>query len=89
MLNSGKFSELLDPSLSNKYDHGHIERMVLAATLCIRQAPRARPRMSLVSPISTSLSELHFRLANLESKNILSIDYPAPMDVGFKAPARG
>ncbi|KAK4747343.1 hypothetical protein SAY87_026380 [Trapa incisa] len=50
MLNSGKLSELLDPSLSKEYDHNQMEMMVLAATLCIRRAPRARPPMSLVSP---------------------------------------
>lgn len=49
ILNSGKVSQLLDPSLGDKYDHEEIERMVLAATLCIRRAPKARPQMSLVS----------------------------------------
>ncbi|KAK4756203.1 hypothetical protein SAY87_006330 [Trapa incisa] len=48
MLNSGKLSGLLDPSLSQEYDHNQILVMVLAATLCIRRAPRARPPMSLV-----------------------------------------
>ncbi|XP_021891050.1 receptor-like cytosolic serine/threonine-protein kinase RBK2, partial [Carica papaya] len=46
--NGGKVSQLLDPSLCNKYDHDQMEKMVLAATLCIRRAPRARPQMSLV-----------------------------------------
>lgn len=49
ILNSGKVSQLLDPSMGNKYDQGQVERMVLAATLCIRHAPRARPQMSFVS----------------------------------------
>ena len=49
ILNGGKVSKLLDPSLGSNYDRDHIERMVLAATLCIRRAPRARPKMSLVS----------------------------------------
>ncbi|KAL6215047.1 hypothetical protein ACLB2K_014478 [Fragaria x ananassa] len=48
ILNSGKVSQLLDPSMGNKYDQGQVERMVLAATLCIRHAPRARPQMSFV-----------------------------------------
>uniref|UniRef100_A0A7C9ASV7 Receptor protein serine/threonine kinase n=2 Tax=Opuntia streptacantha TaxID=393608 RepID=A0A7C9ASV7_OPUST len=48
ILNGGKVSKLLDPSLGSNYDRDHIERMVLAATLCIRRAPRARPKMSLI-----------------------------------------
>ncbi|KAJ7959182.1 Kinase family protein [Quillaja saponaria] len=48
ILNSGKVSQLLDPSLDDNHDVDQMERMVLAATLCIRRAPRARPQMSLV-----------------------------------------
>ncbi|KAJ1387366.1 UspA [Sesbania bispinosa] len=48
ILNSGKVSQLFDPSLGDNYDHEEMERMVLAATLCIRRAPRARPQMSLI-----------------------------------------
>lgn len=51
ILHSGKVSQLLDPSLGDNYDHEERERMVLAATLCIRRAPRARPHMSLVSDL--------------------------------------
>ncbi|KAL2317845.1 hypothetical protein Fmac_031721 [Flemingia macrophylla] len=51
ILNSGKVSQLLDPSLGDNYDHEEMERMVLAATLCIRRAPRARPQMSLISKL--------------------------------------
>ncbi|XP_050363713.1 LOW QUALITY PROTEIN: protein kinase STUNTED [Argentina anserina] len=48
ILNGGKVSQLLDPSLGNNYDQGQLERMILAATLCIRHAPRARPQMNFV-----------------------------------------
>ncbi|XVE60268.1 hypothetical protein DITRI_Ditri05aG0115300 [Diplodiscus trichospermus] len=48
ILNGGKVSQLLDPSLGDCYDLDQMERMVLAATLCIRRAPRARPQMSVV-----------------------------------------
>ncbi|CAK9152038.1 unnamed protein product [Ilex paraguariensis] len=48
IVNSGKFTQLLDPTLDSNYDREQMERMVLAATLCIRRAPRARPQMSLV-----------------------------------------
>ncbi|KEH40498.1 putative protein kinase RLK-Pelle-RLCK-VI family [Medicago truncatula] len=51
ILNSGKLSQLLDPSLGDNYDHEEMERMVLAATLCIRRAPGARPHMSLISKV--------------------------------------
>ncbi|KAL5982740.1 hypothetical protein ACLOJK_016816 [Asimina triloba] len=48
ILQSGKFMQLLDPSLGGKYDGDQMERMVLAASLCIRRAARLRPRMSIV-----------------------------------------
>jgi len=44
---------LLDPSLGSDYDHVQIERMVLAATLCIKRAPRLRPQISIVSLLNT------------------------------------
>ncbi|KAF5467900.1 hypothetical protein F2P56_012107 [Juglans regia] len=51
ILNGGKVSQLLDPSLGTKYNPDQMERMVIAARLCIRRAPRARPQMSLVSKL--------------------------------------
>ncbi|GFY96534.1 kinase with adenine nucleotide alpha hydrolases-like domain-containing protein [Actinidia rufa] len=48
ILNGGKVAQLLDPSLANDYDCDQMERVALAATLCIRRAPRARPQMSIV-----------------------------------------
>ncbi|XP_022749060.1 probable receptor-like serine/threonine-protein kinase At5g57670 [Durio zibethinus] len=48
ILIGGKVFQLLDPSLGVGYDRDQMERMVLAATLCIRRAPRARPQMSVV-----------------------------------------
>ncbi|XWS23676.1 hypothetical protein CRYUN_Cryun28dG0035500 [Craigia yunnanensis] len=48
VLSGGKVSQLLDPSLGDGYDRDQMERMVLAARLCIRRAPWARPHMSLV-----------------------------------------
>ncbi|KMT19636.1 hypothetical protein BVRB_1g010240 [Beta vulgaris subsp. vulgaris] len=48
ILNGGKVSKLLDPSMGSNYNRDQIESMVLAATLCIRRAPRARPHMSLI-----------------------------------------
>ncbi|KAF7816806.1 putative receptor-like serine/threonine-protein kinase [Senna tora] len=51
ILDNGKVSQLLDPSLGDNYDQEQIQRMVLAATLCIRRDPRARPNMSLISKL--------------------------------------
>ncbi|KAF9599769.1 hypothetical protein IFM89_001715 [Coptis chinensis] len=48
ILNGGKIVQLLDPILGDSYDSEQMERMALAACLCIRRAPRARPHMSLV-----------------------------------------
>ncbi|KAK9740981.1 hypothetical protein RND81_03G074600 [Saponaria officinalis] len=48
ILNGGKVSKLLDPRMGSNYNRDQIERMVLAANLCIRRAPRARPHMSLI-----------------------------------------
>ncbi|XP_022750904.1 probable receptor-like protein kinase At5g18500 isoform X2 [Durio zibethinus] len=48
ILKDGNISQLLDPQLGSGYDFHHIERMVLAATLCIRRAPIMRPQISLI-----------------------------------------
>ncbi|XP_031736961.1 probable receptor-like serine/threonine-protein kinase At5g57670 isoform X2 [Cucumis sativus] len=48
ILTEGKVSQLLDPSLGSDYNHDQIGRMILAATLCIRRAPRLRPQISLI-----------------------------------------
>ncbi|GMH00925.1 hypothetical protein Nepgr_002764 [Nepenthes gracilis] len=48
ILNGGKVTQLLDPCLGNNYHGDELERMVLAAALCIRRAPGARPCINLV-----------------------------------------
>ncbi|XP_076885697.1 protein kinase STUNTED-like [Bidens hawaiensis] len=48
IVSSGKYSQLLDQTFGNNFDADQMERMALAATLCIRRAPRARPHMSSV-----------------------------------------
>ncbi|KAF5208150.1 Receptor-like kinase lip2 [Thalictrum thalictroides] len=48
ILNGGKVKQLLDPSLGENYDSDQMERMVLAASLCIRRSPRTRPGMNHV-----------------------------------------
>ncbi|KAK7350905.1 hypothetical protein VNO77_09948 [Canavalia gladiata] len=48
VLKDGKLSQLLDPNVGDEYDECLIKRMVLAATLCIRRAPRLRPQINLI-----------------------------------------
>ncbi|KAG9140634.1 hypothetical protein Leryth_006850 [Lithospermum erythrorhizon] len=48
ILRCGETLQFLDPDLSHSYDHDQFENMVLAATLCIQQAPGLRPKMSKV-----------------------------------------
>lgn len=48
ILDAGKISQLLDQSLGSNYDHEQMERMILAANLCVRRTPRPRPNISLV-----------------------------------------
>ncbi|PRQ49462.1 putative protein kinase RLK-Pelle-RLCK-VI family [Rosa chinensis] len=48
ILKGGEVAQLLDPSLGSDYDHDQIERMVLAANLCLRYAPGLRPGISIV-----------------------------------------
>jgi serine/threonine protein kinase len=50
ILDDGKYSQLLDPSLrdNNNNNDDQMQRMALAATLCIRRSPQARPKMSIV-----------------------------------------
>ncbi|GFP84260.1 proline-rich receptor-like protein kinase perk1 [Phtheirospermum japonicum] len=51
ILKEGKISELQDPNLVNACDDDQFEKIVLAATLCIRHAPQSRPEISLVSKL--------------------------------------
>ncbi|KAJ7965498.1 Kinase family protein [Quillaja saponaria] len=65
ILNMGKASQLLDPSLAKNHDVDQIERMVLAATLCVRRAPGARPHMNLVVKLLQGDAEVN-KWARLE-----------------------
>ncbi|QHO58399.1 Receptor-like cytosolic serine/threonine-protein kinase [Arachis hypogaea] len=58
ILKEGKLSELLDPSLGSDYNHSHIQRMVLAATLCIRRSFRWRPHISLILKLLQGVEEV-------------------------------
>jgi hypothetical protein len=47
-LQEGKVGQLLDPSLSTESYADQIERLILAASLCIRRAPQSRPHITMV-----------------------------------------
>ncbi|KAF8118489.1 hypothetical protein N665_0005s0246 [Sinapis alba] len=52
ILESGKFAQLLDPSLeADDSSNDLIEKLLLAATLCIKRSPHDRPQISLVVKI--------------------------------------
>ena len=48
LLESGNLKALLDPKTNGKFDVVQMQRMVLAATLCVRQTTRLRPKVSRV-----------------------------------------
>lgn len=47
ILLGGEHHQLLDPSLGENYDNDELERMCLAASLCISQSSRSRPSSAL------------------------------------------
>ena len=48
LLESGNLKALLDPKTKGEFDAVQMQRMVLAATLCVRQTARLRPKVSQV-----------------------------------------
>lgn len=50
ILESGDVKRLMDRKLQGKFDVEQMNRMVLAASLCITRAARLRPTMSKVIP---------------------------------------
>ncbi|OAY50548.1 PTI1-like tyrosine-protein kinase 1 isoform X2 [Manihot esculenta] len=48
LLESGKLEALVDPMLFGEFDTVQMQRMVLAATFCIKQSPRLRPKASQI-----------------------------------------
>ncbi|KAJ9165946.1 hypothetical protein P3X46_020757 [Hevea brasiliensis] len=44
LLKNGNLEGLVDPMLDGEFDIVQMQRMVLAATLCIKQSPRLRPK---------------------------------------------
>ncbi|RWW31521.1 hypothetical protein BHE74_00056303, partial [Ensete ventricosum] len=48
ILQDGDVKQLIDPALKNDFNSDQAERMILAASLCVRRLHRARPSMSIV-----------------------------------------
>ncbi|KAK9129429.1 hypothetical protein Sjap_009916 [Stephania japonica] len=46
ILESGEIKSILDPDLEENYDEIQLQRMILAATLCITRVARLRPKIS-------------------------------------------
>nr|XP_009404967.1 PREDICTED: probable receptor-like serine/threonine-protein kinase At5g57670 [Musa acuminata subsp. malaccensis] len=74
--------QLIDPALKNDFNSDQVERMILAASLCVRRLHRARPSMSIVlkllqgdddtvkwarSEVTTRADVLDDEMPNLES----------------------
>ncbi|KAL6868192.1 hypothetical protein ACP4OV_015037 [Aristida adscensionis] len=48
IIQGGKLTQLVDPNLPTEGHTNEVERMTLAASLCIRQAPQSRPHIDVV-----------------------------------------
>ncbi|XP_010471913.1 PREDICTED: probable receptor-like serine/threonine-protein kinase At5g57670 [Camelina sativa] len=59
ILDDRKYSQLLDPSLRDNNDNDQMQMMALAATLCIRRSPQARPKMSIVLKLLKGDEDTH------------------------------
>ncbi|XP_047306801.1 protein kinase STUNTED [Impatiens glandulifera] len=84
ILNEGKISQLFDPNLGDNYNRDEMERMVLAAILCIRRSPRARPHMSIVLKLLEGDVET-MNWARMQV-NVLDGEYTMEDDEGFPCP---
>ena len=49
----------MDPRLDGKYDQQEMQRVIMAANLCIQSSPICRPQMSQVTILS-----LHFYIGD-------------------------
>jgi len=58
LLESRNLKALLDPKTNGNFDVVQMQRMVLAATLCVRQTARLRPKVSQVLNSDIGLLQL-------------------------------
>ncbi|EOA36109.1 hypothetical protein CARUB_v10011454mg [Capsella rubella] len=70
ILDEKEYYRLLDPSLQEDSKGNHMERMALAATLCIRHNPQSRPEMGMVVKLLNGDAEM-LKWAKLQVSNPL------------------
>ncbi|KAJ0976839.1 hypothetical protein J5N97_012313 [Dioscorea zingiberensis] len=76
ILHEGKFKQIVDPSLGDKYDDNQMERMILAASLCIRRASRSRPRISFVLKLLQGEDDDVLQWAKMQASTTEEFDDP-------------
>ncbi|XP_047173095.1 protein kinase STUNTED-like [Vigna umbellata] len=85
MIDSGDIKGLLDPDLEGKFDEVQLQRMVMAASLCIQRAARLRPKLNQILKILKGDEKVEYLLNSLgnnedDSENGENIDdevYPS------------
>ena len=50
------YNDIVDPRLANNYNSEEMNIMVACASACVRQSPQARPPMSQVYDLFTSIN---------------------------------
>ncbi|OIV99545.1 hypothetical protein TanjilG_17355 [Lupinus angustifolius] len=79
IMESGNVKGLLDPNLEVKIDEAQMQRMVLAASLCVTRAARLRPKLNQILRILKGDEKVEYLFNSLEndyghSENQESID---------------
>uniref|UniRef100_A0A804JL55 Protein kinase domain-containing protein n=1 Tax=Musa acuminata subsp. malaccensis TaxID=214687 RepID=A0A804JL55_MUSAM len=83
ILQAGEVKELVDPCLGTCYDKAELERMMLAASLCIKRASRSRPQIALVRPPHDPVLRIETSCAYVATTGIQML-----FDSGVEAVAR-
>ncbi|KAG6513449.1 hypothetical protein ZIOFF_023779 [Zingiber officinale] len=77
LMETGKIDELVDPVFQGNYDRDQAQRLVLAASHCVRQSSFCRPSMTevrLVPTQFTSLNQLDFLAMLIRIPRIGSVE---------------
>ncbi|CAL0320161.1 unnamed protein product [Lupinus luteus] len=82
IIEGGDVKGLLDPNLEGKFDETQMQRMVLAAALCIMRAARLHPKLNQVQNILSGDEKVEYFLnsqgddyKHLENQEIIEV-YP-------------
>ncbi|XP_004505818.1 protein kinase STUNTED [Cicer arietinum] len=73
IIENGDIKDLLDPKLEGNFDETQMQRMVLAASLCITRAARLRPKLKQILKILKGDNEVEYCF-NEHSDNEENID---------------